>query len=146
MLRTSDLVRSDPPLHATDEEQRYFLTGLRQEISALLNDPDTLEWYTATRDGEDIGWLRPCLPYIDGIPKDPDLLVRLTTGRTRTSGVEQDGEHLMRPVAAGSETDFAPVVRPLLDLAHAADVPLAGAADVVAALVTAKCVTVRSGR
>ena len=157
MLRTSDLVRSDLPLHATDEEQRYFLTGLGREITELLNDPGTLEWYTATRDGEDTGRLRPSLPYVDGIPKDPELLVRLTTGRARISGVEQDGEHLVRLVAAGSETDFAPAVRPLLDrlvsggwhrlgdLAHAADVPLAGAADVVAELVTAKCVTVRSG-
>lgn len=156
MLRSSELVRSDLPLHSGAEEQRFYLSRLGRQVATALADPNTLDWYAATRDAEDVGRLRPSLPYVKGVRPDPALRVRLTTGRARIRGVDEDGQHFVRLTAAGSETDFAPTVRPLLellvaggwrrlgDLADAASIPISGAAALVSELVAAKCVTIQS--
>ncbi|WP_329368816.1 cupin domain-containing protein [Streptomyces sp. NBC_00669] len=156
MLRSSELVRSDLPLHAPVEEQRFFLSRLGRQVATALADPSTLDWYAATRDAQDVGRLRPSLPYITSVPQDPSVQVRLTTGRARITGVDEGGQHFVRLTAAGSETDFAPTVRPLLellvtggwrrlgDLADAASIPVAAAAELVSELVAARCVTIQS--
>lgn len=157
MLRSNELVRADLPIHADPDEQRVYLSGLGKAVAALLDDPDTIRWYAETRDAEDIGRLRPSLPYVDGVPEEPGLRVRLTTARARLRDVSDGGENLVRLTVAGSEVDFAPAARGLLErlvtgtwwslggLAADTGVPLGDVAAVAGELLAAKAATVRMG-
>ncbi|MFF3404001.1 JmjC domain-containing protein [Streptomyces sp. NPDC002659] len=156
-LRSSELVRADLPLHAGLEQQAEFLADLGKELHAALDEPALLQRYTTARDGEDVGRLRPSLPFLQQLPADPHLRVRLTTNRARLTDVSVDGEDLVRFTAAGSELDLAPAVEPLLrrlmtggwhplgGLADAAGLTVPDAATVVGELVTAQAAAVRTG-
>lgn len=156
MLRASDVVRADLPIHAGRDEKRAYLAELAAEVMGLFDDPATMDWYAATRDAEDVGRLRPSLPYVNGVPADPDLTVRLTSGRARLRTVNDDGHELVRLAAAGNEVDFAAAAQPMLerlvgggwwnlgDLAHASQVSVGQAAAVVTELLAAKAATVRT--
>ncbi|MEV7738869.1 winged helix domain-containing protein [Streptomyces sp. NPDC088921] len=71
--------------------------------------------YRAAMDGQPVGRMVPSLPYIDGIPVDGGLRVRLTTARA----VLEVGKDAVTLSAAGSTFEFAPaaeaVLRPLVD-------------------------------
>ncbi|WP_231977107.1 hypothetical protein [Streptomyces sp. 2323.1] len=134
------------------------MESLREHLVAALEEPGLLERFVAFRDAEDLGRLRPSLPHLDGVPADPEVRVRLTTGRARlTSAVEGEGVVVVRFAAAGQEMDFAPAVEPLLrrllsggwvslaDLAAAAELTVADAAAVAGELVDAQAATVRGG-
>lgn len=159
LLRTSTTVRADLRLHATAGDQTGYLATLRKELDALLQDPRLLDTYAAARDAEDTGRLRPCLPYLTSVPAEPQLLVRLTTARARTTRVTVDGENLVRLSAAGTEIDLDPAAAPLLaallktatswkrlgDLAAEGCLPLDDVALVLTELVAAQTVTVKTG-
>ncbi|MEF9886766.1 cupin domain-containing protein [Streptomyces sp. P9-A4] len=161
-LRASTTARTDLPLHASAEDQADYLTDLRTELDTLFATPGLLDAYTAARDAEDLGRLRPSLPrlpHIHYVPAEPGLLVRLTTARARTTCVMADGESLVRLTAAGNEIDLDPAAHPLLDmllaampawtplgdLAAASRLPVGDVALVVQELLTAQAATVRPG-
>ncbi|WP_432030808.1 winged helix domain-containing protein [Streptomyces sp. 1222.5] len=81
----------------------------------MLDDPTLLARYRAAMDGQAVGRMVPSLPYLDGVPADPRLRVRLTTARA----VLETGEDVVTLSAAGSVFEFAPeaeaVLRPLVD-------------------------------
>ncbi|QIK04719.1 cupin [Streptomyces sp. ID38640] len=158
MLRATEQVRADLPLHAGSDAQHAYIRSLREHLVAALEEPGLLERFATARDAEDLGRLRPALPHLDGVPADPDLCVRLTTGRARlTSAADGEGAVVVRFTAAGQEVDFAPSVEPLLrrllgggwaslaELAAAAELTVADAAMVVGELVDAQAATVRGG-
>ncbi|MFE2159889.1 JmjC domain-containing protein [Streptomyces lydicus] len=159
MLRDSEQVRADLPLHAGPEAQVAYVELLREHLVAALEEPGLLERFAAARDAEDLGRLRPSLPHLDGVPADPKVCVRLTTGRARlTSAADDEGAVVVRFAAAGQEVDFDPAVEPLLrrllgggwvslaDLAATAELTVADAAAVAGELVDAQAATVRGGR
>ncbi|MGW8765926.1 cupin domain-containing protein [Streptomyces sp. NPDC055815] len=158
-LRASTTARTDLPLHASAEGQADYVAALRKELDTLFDTPGLLDAYTAARDAEDLGRLRPSLPHIHCVPADPGLLVRLTTARARTTRVTVDGESLVRLTAAGNEIDLGPAAHPLLDillaampawtplgdLATASQLPVGDVALVVQELLAAQAATVRPG-
>ncbi|MFF8029540.1 hypothetical protein ACFZDJ_52785 [Streptomyces sp. NPDC007896] len=115
-----------------------------------LDEPDLIGRFAAARDAEDLGRLRPSPPFLNGVPAEPDLAVRLTTGRTRlTRARDDDGAEVVRFTAAGQEIDLAPATASLLrrpleggwwtlaDLATAASLAVPGLVDGQAACVRA---------
>ncbi|MFD8525647.1 winged helix domain-containing protein [Streptomyces capillispiralis] len=87
---------------------------MRKWLAELLEDPTLIARYRAAMDGQAVGRMVPSLPYIDGIPADPHLRVRLTTARA----VLGTGEDAVTLSAAGSTFEFAAaaaVLRPLVD-------------------------------
>ncbi|MFE2035926.1 cupin domain-containing protein [Streptomyces scopuliridis] len=155
-LLASDIFRTDLPIHAGPEAQAAFLSALRKEVIGALDDSGLLERYAAARDAECVGRLRPSLPYVQGVPADPELMVRLTTGRARLDIVMAEGETVTRLTGAGQQVDAAPAAGPILhrllnvgwhrlgDLADTAGVSVADTAALVAELVGAQIATVRS--
>ncbi|MFF1959356.1 cupin domain-containing protein [Streptomyces sp. NPDC058220] len=155
-LRSSELVRTDLPLHTSSERQREYLTALGKELLAAFDDPALITRYAAARDAEDAGHMRPSLPFLRQVPADPSLQVRLTTGRARMTDVTVDGEHLLRFVAAGTEIDLDPTLAPLLhrllaggwkslaELADSAALTVPDVAAVVGELVTAQAAALRT--
>lgn len=110
-LRSSELVRTDLPVHRPGGEQQEFLAGLAKEVSAALEGPTLIARYAAARDAEDLGRLRPSLPHVTGqVPADPEARVRLTTGRGR---LEVTGDAAVF-TAAGHAAEFDPAAAPLL--------------------------------
>ncbi|MDX3697615.1 hypothetical protein PV726_47035 [Streptomyces europaeiscabiei] len=108
--------------------------------------------YRAAMDGQAVGRMVPSLPYIDGVPVDGGLRVRLTTARA----VLEVGEDAVTLSAAGSTFVFAPaaeaVLRPLVDgrtvdlaaLAGMAGLALEDVAGLVQELVAGQAATVGS--
>ena len=104
-------------------------------------------------DRQAVGRMVPSLPYIDGIPADPHLRVRLTTAR----GLLETGEDVVTLSAAGSTFEFAPAaeaaLRPLVDgrtvdlvaLADTAGLALEDVAGLVQELVAGQAAMVGNG-
>lgn len=110
-LRASELVRTDLPVHRHGSEQAEYLSGLAKELVAALEDPRLIIRYAAARDAQDLGRLRPSLPHVAAMSAaDPDVRVRLTTGRGR---LEVTGDAAIF-TAAGHNAEFAPAAAPLL--------------------------------
>ncbi|GHE13835.1 winged helix domain-containing protein [Streptomyces alanosinicus] len=103
-------------------------------------------------DGQAVGRMAPSLPYIDTVPADGGLRVRLTTARA----VLNVGEDTVTLSAAGAVYEFAPeaaaVLRPLADgrtmdlatLADTAGLALEDVAALVQELVAGQAATVGS--
>ncbi|MFE4758265.1 winged helix domain-containing protein [Streptomyces mirabilis] len=101
---------------------------------------------------QSVGRMVPSLPYIDAVPVDGGLRVRLTTARA----VLDVGDDTVTLSAAGSTFEFAPaaeaVLRPLVDgrtvdlaaLADAAGLVLEDVAGLVQELVAGQAATVGS--
>ncbi|PBC93648.1 DDE superfamily endonuclease [Streptomyces sp. Ag82_O1-15] len=81
----------------------------------LLDDPTLIARYRAAMDGQAVGRMVPSLPYIDTVPVDGGLRVRLTT----TRAVLNVGEDAVTLSAVGAVYEFAreaeAVLRPLVD-------------------------------
>ncbi|MFD9196436.1 cupin domain-containing protein [Streptomyces phaeochromogenes] len=157
-LRSHRLIRADLPLHAGPEAQEAYVEAARKLLLDALDEPDLIRQFVAARDAEDLGRLRPSLPFLKDVPADPDLAVRLTTGRARLTGArDDDGSQVIRFSAAGQEVDFAPAAAPLLqclleggwwslaDLAQVAGLSVSDAAGVAGELVGGQIVCVRAG-
>ncbi|MFF2132913.1 JmjC domain-containing protein [Streptomyces olivochromogenes] len=121
--------RRDLPRLAAPAEQAEALHGLRKLFVEQLDDPRLIARYTAAQDGRDPGRMAPSLPYVDSVPADGDLRVRLTTARA----VLDVGDDAVTLAAAGNAYEFAPaaekVLRPLVDGKTVALATLAAVAD-----------------
>ncbi|MFF4955015.1 hypothetical protein [Streptomyces chattanoogensis] len=139
------------------EAQAVYVQAVGKELLAALEEPELLARFAAARDGEDLGRLRPALPHLGGVVADPELAVRLTTGRARlTDAFGGQGERLARFATAGQEVDFDPMAAPLqrhrleggwvslAELAAVAGVTVVEPAAVAGELVTAQAATVRA--
>ncbi|MFG3026545.1 JmjC domain-containing protein [Streptomyces sp. NPDC048254] len=107
--------RRDLPLLVSPDVQADAVDGMRKRLAELLDAPTLLARYRAAMDGQAVGRMVPSLPYIDGVPADGGLRVRLTTARA----VLDVGDDAVTLSAAGSTFEFAPaaeaVLRPLVD-------------------------------
>ncbi|MEU4490188.1 cupin domain-containing protein [Streptomyces purpurascens] len=151
-LLTHEDWRRDLPLLAAPDVQADALDGMRKRLAELLDDPRLLARYAAAMDGQAVGRMVPSLPYIDTVPANPNLRVRLTTARA----VLETGEDAVTLSAAGSIFEFAPaaeaVLRPLADgrtvdlatLADAAGLAVEDVAALVQELVAGQAATVGS--
>ncbi|MFF8676046.1 winged helix domain-containing protein [Streptomyces sp. NPDC015242] len=125
---------------------------MRKRLAELMDDPRLLARYRSAMDGQAVGRMVPSLPYIDGIPADPYLRVRLTTARA----VLDVGDDAATLSAAGTVYDFAPeaeaVLRPLVDgrtvdlatLADTAGLALEDVAGLIQELVAGQAAVVGS--
>ncbi|MGW7673799.1 winged helix domain-containing protein [Streptomyces sp. NPDC054775] len=144
--------RRDLPLLAAPDVQADAVDGMRKRLAELLDHPALLARYRDAMDGQAVGRMVPSLPYIDTVPVDGGLRVRLTTARA----VLEVGEDALTLSAAGSTFEFAPaaeaVLRPLVDgrtvdlaaLADAAGLALEDVAGLVQELVAGQAATVGS--
>ncbi|MFC9686456.1 JmjC domain-containing protein [Streptomyces sp. NPDC056948] len=144
--------RRDLPLLARPDVQADAVDGMRKRLAELLDDPGLIARYRAAIDGQAVGRMVPSLPYIDGLPADPHLRVRLTTARA----VLEAGEDAVTLSAAGTVYEFAPaaeaVLRPLVDgrtvdlatLAETAGLALEDVAVLVQELVAGQAAVVGS--
>ncbi|MEU1180744.1 winged helix domain-containing protein [Streptomyces sp. NPDC005820] len=114
-LLTHEGWRRDLPLLAAPDVQADAVDGMRKRLAEPLDDPTLLARYQAAMDGQAVGRMVPSLPYIDTVPTDGGLRVRLTTARA----VLDVGEDTVTLSAAGTVHEFAPeaeaVLRPLVD-------------------------------
>ncbi|MFJ6520999.1 cupin domain-containing protein [Streptomyces filamentosus] len=151
-LRGSETVRAHLPVFGTPQQQTDYLDVLREEVAVAL-DHGVIAEYLAARDATEPGRPTPSLPYLDGIPAQGDLRVRLTTARARTR-MDSEGHAVL--AAGGEEWTFTPPVAPVLaalvtgetaslgDLAEAAGLTVAQVAFLVAELVGGDVATVSS--
>ncbi|MFD9561478.1 JmjC domain-containing protein [Streptomyces sp. NPDC059994] len=151
-LRSEELLRLDLPVHASRVDRRTYLEKVRALVTAALDDPSVISRYVASRNETDLQRLRPSLPYIDGLPADGDLSVRLTTGRASIS--HQNGSVVFR--ATDNEWELAKEATPLLsrlieafpqpvtlyELAGTSNLPVQTVADFLSELVDGQALTV----
>ncbi|MFI1799010.1 cupin domain-containing protein [Streptomyces sp. NPDC020379] len=102
--------RTDLPLLASPEEQAAFVAGVRKLVAEQLDDPRLIARYAEHQDGQALGRMAPSLPYLDSVPADHRLRVRMTTARAVLT-LDEDAAHL---AAAGSVYEFAPAAGPAL--------------------------------
>ncbi|MEU3201418.1 cupin domain-containing protein [Streptomyces sp. NPDC006996] len=97
-LLTHEDWRRDLPLLAAPDVQADAVDGMRKRLAELLDDPTLLARYRAAMDGQAVGRMVPSLPYIDTVPVDGALRVRLTTARAMLNV----GEDVVTLSAAGT--------------------------------------------
>lgn len=112
-LRREALVRSDLPRFGTGTERSDFVRALADLVGKEFEDGSLLDRFLAVRDATDRARLVPSLPYVEGVPPDPALLVGLVTARARLADDEEGNAVL---TAGGEEWSFAAQVKPLLRL------------------------------
>ncbi|AIA06472.1 cupin domain-containing protein [Streptomyces noursei] len=102
-LRASTTVRANLPYLASAEEQAAHLESLRKEVTEALYD-GLIEEFVRARGTMDLGRPVPSLPFVNGIPADENLHVRLTA-----SGAwhEVDSEGRVVMSAGGQQWTFA---------------------------------------
>ncbi|WP_055524512.1 cupin domain-containing protein [Streptomyces graminilatus] len=139
-LRGSETVRAHLPMFGDDRDQAAYLATLREEVTEALDD-DAIREFLGLRDATDPGRLMTSLPFLDGIPAEDDLIVRLASSRALLEA-NDEGQVVLR--AGGEMWTFAaaaaPVLQPLV-AGHSASLgDLAGEAGLttkqVAAVVT----------
>ncbi|MGK5532088.1 cupin domain-containing protein [Streptomyces sp. URMC 129] len=152
-LRASTTVRADVPRFGTAEERTDYLSLLRKEVLAALEDPMVFDRWERSLDTTHPGRPRLSLPHLTAVPPDPGITVRLTAPRAR---IHQNDQAVMF-AGAGNEWTFALPVAPALrllaegglvtlaDLAAESDLTLGQAAEVVTALVSGQAVAVVGG-
>jgi hypothetical protein len=145
-LQQSPTVRTDLPRFASPAERAHHLAALRKEVLAELEAPDLLDRFFAAQDAAAPGRLGPSLPYVDGVPADPAVRVRLLTPRAVLD--QDDDAGTVTLGAGGQEWTFAAAAGPMLaplvagrtltlaELAGLAGVPVDRAARIVGELVS----------
>ncbi|GAA2657690.1 cupin domain-containing protein [Streptomyces lunalinharesii] len=153
-LRASQTVRANLPTHAPPDEQVAYLGSLLKEFTAGLHE-GVIEDFLAARGTMDPGRPMPSLPYVESIPAEPELRLRLTAAG---AWYEVDGEGRVVVGAGGQQWTFAaPVLSvikqlvdgrevPLGELAVASSLPLHQIAALAAELVTADVAAVSRRR
>ncbi|MER5969163.1 cupin domain-containing protein [Streptomyces sp. NPDC002055] len=110
-LRRELCVRSDLPRFGTEEEKADLMRSLRDLVMKEFGDSDLLDRFFAVRDATERARLVPSLPYVEGIPPDPSLTVRLVTARALI-GSDEEGNTVL--TAGGEEWTVSAQARPLL--------------------------------
>ncbi|MGW2592494.1 cupin domain-containing protein [Streptomyces sp. NPDC001515] len=111
ILREHEIVRADLPRFGSVEERAETASALRDLLVAELSDPEVIERYFTLRDANERVRFRPSLPYVNGLPSDPGLSVRLLTTRHELRFTEGGNTILM---AGGESLTFAGAVHPVL--------------------------------
>ncbi len=120
-LRASATVRANLPTHAPCDAQVAHLGTLLKEFTAGLHE-GVIEEFLAARGAMDPGRPMPSLPYVDCIPAEPDLRVRLTASG---AWYEVDGEGRIVVGAGGQQWTFAaPVLTVIKQLVDGRNVSL----------------------
>ncbi|NEA47837.1 cupin domain-containing protein [Streptomyces sp. SID10815] len=150
-LRREATVRSDLPRFAAAEERVDFMRSLGALVMREFEDGRLLDRFLAMRDATERARLVPSLPFVEGVPPDPALFVRLVAVRAR---LHNDSEGNAVLTAGGEEWTFAPRTAPLLSLlvdggphrldalARAAGLRLGQVAQLVSDLVDGEVATV----
>lgn len=112
-LRRDTTVRSDLPRFGTKEEKTDFVRSLGDLVMTEFRDDTLLDRFFAMRDATDRARLVPSLPYVEGVPPDPNVVVHLVTARAR---LYSDGEGRTVLTAGGEEWTFSEQAAPLLSL------------------------------
>ncbi|MFF2807855.1 cupin domain-containing protein [Streptomyces sp. NPDC058000] len=153
-LRASTTVRANLPHLASREEQVAHLGVLLKEFTAGLHE-GVIEEFLSARGTMDVGRPMPSLPFVDGIPADETLHVRLTA-----SGAWYEVDDQGLPVLSGGGQQWtfaAPVLTvvkylvegrtiPLGELAIASSLTVDQVAAVITELVAADIAAVSSRR
>ncbi|MEU3356082.1 cupin domain-containing protein [Streptomyces sp. NPDC037389] len=111
-LVAHEAFRADLPLLGPPEEQAAVVAGIGMLVAEQLADPGLIARYRAHQDGQALGRMSPSLPYLDGVPADPRLRVRMTTARAVLT-LDDDTAHL---AAASHVYEFAPAAGPALQM------------------------------
>ncbi|MEU0739293.1 cupin domain-containing protein [Streptomyces sp. NPDC006134] len=155
ILREHEVVRTDLPRFGTDKERTETALALRDLLVAELSDPDVISRYFALRDANERVRFRPSLPFVAGLPADPDLSARLLTTR-HDLRLTAEGNAVL--TAGGESLTFAGAAHPVLraladrqphrlrDLASDAQLTVEVVAGVVWELVKAQIVSVDGDR
>ncbi|WP_435602301.1 cupin domain-containing protein [Streptomyces sp. bgisy130] len=106
-LRVSTTIRANLPYFAPPDERAAYLQALRKEFADALHE-GVIEEFINARGSTDAGRPMPSLPFVDGIPADGSLCVRLTAAGA-WYGVDEDGHVVFS--AGGQEWTFS---RPVL--------------------------------
>lgn len=112
-LRREAAVRTDLPRFGTGEEKTDFVRSLGDLVMKEFEDGKLLDRFLTVRDATDRARLVPSLPYVEGVPPDPAVAVRLVTARAR---LHSDGEGNAVLTAGGEERTFSPQATSLLSL------------------------------
>ena len=145
-LRLDPTVRTDLPRFAPPSERAAHLARLRKEVTAALEAPDLLDRFFAAQDAAAPGRLGPSLPFVEGVPADAAVRVRLLTPRAVLTSDDTAGTVTLG--AGGQEWTFAAAAAPMLvplvagrtlalgELADLAGVSVDRAARLIGELVT----------
>lgn len=111
-LRVSNTVRANLPYFAPPAERTTYLQALRKELAGALHEGVIAEFINA-RGSMDAGRPMPSLPFVDGIPADGGLCVRLTAAGA-WYGVDEEGHVVFS--AGGQEWTFSSPVLAVIKL------------------------------
>ncbi len=151
-LHESPAVRKDVPFHAGADEKAAYLADLRAAVLTALSDSDLIDRWATASGTTHFGRPAPSLPFVDALPADPEIKVRITVPRA-----ELTSDPTARTVtlsAAGTAWDFseraAPVLQALLTgdtvsigaLADNADLEVKDVAGVLTVLVEGQALAV----
>ncbi|CAL9531084.1 hypothetical protein SUDANB145_04023 [Streptomyces sp. enrichment culture] len=112
-LRRDITVRNDLPRFGTEKEKADFVRSLGDLVMKEFEDAALLDRFLTMRDASDRARLVPSLPYVEGVPPDPALVVHLVTARARLHS-DREGHAVL--TAGGQEWTFSPQAAPLLSL------------------------------
>ncbi|MFF4343161.1 hypothetical protein ACFY00_24935 [Kitasatospora sp. NPDC001540] len=74
-------MRKDVPLHAGADEKAGCLADLRAAMLAALSDPDLVDRWATASGTTHFGRPAPSLPFVDALPVEPEIKVRITAPR-----------------------------------------------------------------
>ncbi|PZT74790.1 MULTISPECIES: cupin domain-containing protein [unclassified Streptomyces] len=111
ILREHEIVRADLPRFGTDKERAETALALREHLVTALSDPEVIEQYFTLRDANERVRFRPSLPYVTGLPADPELSAQLLTTRHELRLAEEGTTVL---TAGGETLTFARAAHPIL--------------------------------
>ncbi|WP_406014953.1 cupin domain-containing protein [Streptomyces sp. NBC_00984] len=151
-LRSSLALRKDVPRFLPLAEQSDFIAALRGEVLNMMADPRLVERWAESSDTTDLGHAIPSLPYVEGLPAQRGITVKVTTARGRLTANGVHGTVTLS--AAGTAWDFAESAEPALsalltgapvtlgDMADCAGLEVKDVAELVSALIEGHVVAV----
>ncbi|MER7668156.1 cupin domain-containing protein [Kitasatospora sp. NPDC096128] len=151
-LHESTVMRMDVPRHGAPDAKAAYQNELRTALLTALSDPGLIDRWALSTDTTHFGRPAPSLPYVDALPADKDIAVRLTAPRAELTS--NPGAGTVTLSAAGTAWDFAeraaPALRILMtgdiasigELADAAGLEVKDAAGVLTALVQGQALAI----
>lgn len=104
-LHESTVLRMDVPRHAEAEAKAAYQNDLRTAVLTALSDPDLIDRWARSTGTTHFGRPAPSLPYVDALPADREIAVRLTAPRAELTSNPDAGTVTL--AAAGTAWDFA---------------------------------------